>query len=195
MKKNRRDQKRRTILWVILVSFWTFILAVIFSLVSQLLLKNLQSVLISFILLILVIFTGIFFDIIGTAITAADEKPFHSKAAKKIYGAKKGIYLVRDADKIANFCNDVIGDICGIISGSIGAIIIISLAVGVREPGEIYLSIIMTGLVSAITVGGKACGKSMAINNSIEIVLAAARIITTLEKAMFWKNRKQRSDH
>ena len=72
MKKNRRGQKKRTILWVIMVGFWTFILAVIFSLVTQLLLKNLQSVLISFILLILVIFIGIFFDIIGTDITAAD---------------------------------------------------------------------------------------------------------------------------
>jgi CBS domain containing-hemolysin-like protein len=192
LKKNRRGQKKRTILWVIMVGFWTFILAVIFSLVTQLLLKNLQSVLISFILLILVIFIGIFFDIIGTAITAADEKPFHSKAAKKIYGAKKGIYLVRNAEQVANFCNDVIGDISGIVSGSIGAMIIISLAVGVQEPGEIYLSIIMAGVVSAITVGGKAYGKSLAINNSIEIVLAAARIITTLEKALFWKNTKRR---
>ncbi len=192
MKKNKRGQKKGTIFWVILVSFWTFILAVIFSLITQLLLKNLHSILISFILLILVILIGIFFDILGTAITAADEKPFHAKAAKKIYGAKKGIYLVRNAEQAANFCNDVIGDISGIISGSIGAIIIISLAVGVQGPGKLYWSIIMAGIISAITVGGKAYGKSLAINNSIEIILIAARIITTFERVMFWKKRKRR---
>ncbi len=192
MKKNKRGQKRKTVLWVILVSFWTFFLAVIFSLVTQLLLKDLHSVIISFVLLIIVILIGIFFDIIGTAITAADERPFHAKAAKKIFGAKKGIYLVRNAEQVANFCNDVIGDISGIISGSIGAIIIIKLATGIPQPNEIYYSIVMAGIVSALTVGGKAYGKSLAINNSIEIVLSTARLLTAFDKVFFWKNPRRR---
>jgi CBS domain containing-hemolysin-like protein len=192
LKKNKRGQKRKTVLWVILVSFWTFFLAVIFSLVTQLLLKDLHSVIISFVLLIIVILIGIFFDIIGTAITAADERPFHAKAAKKIFGAKKGIYLVRNAEQVANFCNDVIGDISGIISGSIGAIIIIKLATGIPQPNEIYYSIVMAGIVSALTVGGKAYGKSLAINNSIEIVLSTARLLTAFDKVFFWKNPRRR---
>jgi CBS domain containing-hemolysin-like protein len=128
----------------------------------------------------------------GTAITAADERPFHAKAAKKIFGAKKGIYLVRNAEQVANFCNDVIGDISGIISGSIGAIIIIKLATGIPQPNEIYYSIVMAGIVSALTVGGKAYGKSLAINNSIEIVLSTARLLTAFDKVFFWKNPRRR---
>jgi CBS domain containing-hemolysin-like protein len=152
---------------------------------------NLRSIIISFILLIFIIFIGISFDMIGTAVTAADEKPFHAKASKKIYGAKKGIYLVRHADQVANFCNDVIGDISGIVSGIIGAVIIINLALGNPEVNEIYLSILMAGIVSALTVGGKAMGKFLAINKPTDIVFFVARFLTTFDRIYFWRKNKR----
>jgi len=151
----------------------------------------LRSIIISFILLIFIIFIGISFDMIGTAVTAADEKPFHAKASKKIYGAKKGIYLVRHADQVANFCNDVIGDISGIVSGIIGAVIIINLALGNPEVNEIYLSILMAGIVSALTVGGKAMGKFLAINKPTDIVFFVARFLTTFDRIYFWRKNKR----
>ena len=60
---------------------------------------------------------GIVFDIIGVAVTAADERPFHSMAAHKTPGAREALGLIRRANKVSSFCNDVVGDICGIISG------------------------------------------------------------------------------
>jgi CBS domain containing-hemolysin-like protein len=148
-------------------------------------------VIISFILLIFIIFIGIIFDMIGTAVTAAEEKPFHAKASKKIYGAKKSIYLVRHADQVANFCNDVIGDISGIVSGVIGAVIIINLALGNPEVNEIYLSILMAGIISAVTVGGKAMGKFLAINKPTEMVFFVARFLTTFDRIYFWRKNKR----
>jgi CBS domain containing-hemolysin-like protein len=192
LKISKRDQKRRkTFLWVVLVSFWTFFLAIILTWVTRSLIQNVQSIILSFILLIIIIFIGIFFDMIGTAVTAADEKPFHAKAAKKIYGAKKGIFLVRHAEQVANFFNDVIGDISGVVSGVVAAVIIINLALGTPELSEIRLSILLAGIVSALTVGGKAVGKYFAINNPTNIVLFSARFLTTIDRLFFWKKHKR----
>ncbi len=71
---------------------------------------------------------NIFFDIIGIAVTTAKEMPFHAMAANKVEEAKYAIKLVKNASQVSNFCNDVIGDISGIISGSLGATIIFKLA-------------------------------------------------------------------
>ncbi|RJX23636.1 MAG: hypothetical protein C4554_10185 [Dethiobacter sp.] len=191
MRNKRLKRKRKASLWVIIVSLWTFFLAITLTWITRSLLLNLRSIIISFILLIFIIFIGISFDMIGTAVTAADEKPFHAKASKKIYGAKKGIYLVRHADQVANFCNDVIGDISGIVSGIIGAVIIINLALGNPEVNEIYLSILMAGIVSALTVGGKAMGKFLAINKPTDIVFFVARFLTTFDRIYFWRKNKR----
>lgn len=192
MKISKRDKiKRKTHLWVVLVSFWTFFLAIIFTWVTRSLIQNVESVIISFILLIIIIFIGIFFDVIGTAVTAADEKPFHAKAAKKIYGAKRGIYLVRNAGQVANFCNDVVGDISGVVSGVVGGVIIINFAAGVPELSEISLSILLAGIVSALTVGGKAFGKYFAMNHSTNIVSLVARFLTTLDRFIFFFRMKK----
>ena len=72
----------------------------------------------------MIILVGILFDIIGTAVAAAEESALNAKAAKKVPGAREGVYLIKNADKVANFCNDVIGDICGTVSGAIGAALV-----------------------------------------------------------------------
>jgi len=193
LAKNRRERKKKsTFRWVIIVSTWTFFLASIFALFTRYLVQSIPSLVISFIILIMIVLTGIIFDTVGTAVTAADEKPFHAKAAKKKYGAIKGMYLVRNAEQVANFCNDVVGDISGVVSGAIAAVIVINLVASGSSLNEIYVSILLTGFVSALTVGGKAVGKSLAINNSTEIVMFVARLMTTLQRLFIWRINRQR---
>lgn len=190
-EKPKRQKRRENAHWVFSVGIWTFFLAISFTLVTRFLLESFQSIIFSFLLLLLVIVIGIVFDIIGTATTAASEKPFHAKAAKKIYGAKKGIYLVRNADRVANFCNDVVGDILGIVSGVVAAVVIISLVLAHPNLNEIFLSILLTGLVSALTVGGKAFGKTLALKKTTHIVFSAAKMLTTLDNIIFRKKRNK----
>ena len=117
-----------------------------------------------------IVLIGIFFDIIGIAATAADETPFHSMAARKVYGAKHSIRIVRNADRVASFCNDVIGDISGIISGTASTLVIIQFAQSMdilkNSPLEYGINVGFTSLIAALTVGGKAFGKSFAITYS-----------------------------
>ena len=70
-------------------------------------------------ILVLAIFIalGIVFDMIGVAVTAADPKPFHSMAAHGEKGGREAIRLLNMSNKVSSLCNDVVGDICGIVSG------------------------------------------------------------------------------
>lgn len=191
MSKNLRARKKgRTARWTVVISLWTFFLAAVFALVTRSLIISIGSIFLSFVILLFIIMIGIVFDIIGTAVTAAEEKPFHAKASKKIYGAKKGIYLVRRAGQVASFCNDVIGDISGVVSGVIAAVIIVNLTSGNPGADEVLFSILLTGLVSALTVGGKALGKSLAINSPTEVIMAISRLLTTLERVYFWRKKR-----
>ncbi|NLC38001.1 MAG: hypothetical protein GX779_01885, partial [Clostridia bacterium] len=109
------------------IGLGAFFLAIALSFFSQSLLAGITTTLSAFALLIIIILIGIFFDIIGTAVTKASEKFLHAKAARRIFGAKTAIKLVRNAARVANFCNDVVGDISGTLSGAIGAAIVLNL--------------------------------------------------------------------
>lgn len=104
----------------ILVGIGTLFLSIIFSLGSQFLLKFLGSTGLKFILLSVIILIGVLFDIIGVSSAAATESPFHAQAATRKFGAKQAVRIVRNADRVSSFCNDVVGDISGILSGAWG---------------------------------------------------------------------------
>ena len=81
-----------------------------------------------------------------------------------------------DADR----CELVVGDICGIISGATGALIVAHITSGVSAGLKVAVSLLITGLVSALTIGGKALGKTVAINQCTSVVYRVARIMHAL---------------
>ena len=122
---------------------------------------------------------GIVFDMIGVAVTAADPKPFHSMAAHKEKGAREAIRLLQNANQVSSVCNDVVGDICGIVSGSTAAVIVTHLQRDFST-SSVLISIGATALISGITIGGKALGKTVAINQCTSVVYRVARIMHAL---------------
>ena len=125
---------------------------------------------------------GIVFDIIGVAVTAADPRPFHSMAAHREKGAKEALFLLRNASRVSSVCNDVVGDICGIVSGATGAVLV-TLLQRAAGTGSIILSVGVTALISGLTIGGKALGKSFAMNNCTDVVFAAGRFLAVFHRA------------
>ena len=160
--------------WILIVFILTFILSVVFSFVSNVVSTKFPSGVL-FILLLLTIGIGVLFDLIGTAAISANEATFHAKAANKIYGSKKSIELIKNANRTSSICNDVVGDICGIISGALAAGLIIML-----WDTPIFAAII-TAIVSSLTVGFKAIGKKMAIKHADNIVEKVGIIISRIE--------------
>ncbi len=164
------------------MSFFTFFAALLVSIGSEAVMRFLDNMLASFFLLIFIIIIGIVFDTIGTAATAAVTAPFNAQAAKKVLGAKQAVKITQNADVVANYCNDVIGDIAGIVSGALGAAIIFTL-MGTFTYLDLSLTgATMTSFVAALTVGGKAVGKSVAVNNANDIILQVGRIMAWWEK-------------
>lgn len=176
-----------------IVAFFTFFIALLVSLGSEALVRAVNSVIVAIILLLIIIFLGIFFDIIGTAATAANLPPFNARAAKKVFGAKQAVKIIRNNDVVANFCNDVVGDVAGTLSGAIGAGIVLSLGTRLGFVDLILGGAVMTSLIAALTVGGKAVGKSVAVNNANNIIFRVAVIMAWWESITgmeVFKNRR-----
>lgn len=111
-KKEDKDSSKNNIkIWIIQVFIITFILSICFSFLSTIGINKL-SLFPAILLLLFVIFLGVIFDIIGVAVTVANEHEFHAKASKKVKGSKKSIILIKNSSRVANICADVIGDVC-----------------------------------------------------------------------------------
>ncbi len=171
--------KKRAYGWVFKIVVLTFILSISMSLVAE---SFLQSVSLPIAILILLIFilVGITFDTIGISVTAAELKPFVSMSSKKIPGATQAISLIKKADMVSNICNDVVGDICGIISGAMGAIITLSLMQKVESLPKILVAVIISAVIATLTVSGKAFGKIIAMRHSRDITLGVGRVLRIL---------------
>ena len=167
--------------WIIKAFLMTFFIALIFSSTSNFLISKYNNTILLIILCIIFIGIGIIFDIIGTAVLTANEASFHAKSSKKIKGSKEAVKLIKNSSTIASICNDVIGDICGIISGSAGVTITSSLS-NKLNINPLYIGLIITAITASLTIGGKAFFKSIAIKNSNKIVHATAKVLSIFEK-------------
>lgn len=174
-----KDKQNSKYKWLITVFISTFILSLFFNYISTGAISNLDIIPAVFVL-IFVIALGILFDIIGVAVTVADESEFHAMASKKIKGSKCAIKLIRNSAKVANICADVIGDIAGVLSGAISALI--ALKITNKYDLGFNIQFLLSALVASITVGGKAIGKGIAQNHTTKIVSAVSKILSILKK-------------
>lgn len=187
-----KKERNKTIRWVVTIFIVTIFISATISFASTNLLEISPTIL-KFTILLVIIFIGIIFDIVGVAVTSADEKPFHSMAARKVSGAQEAITLLRNAERVSSICNDVIGDICGVISGSASAAIA---AIVIRDFSGSVQQVVMLGmsaLVAGLTVGGKAVGKTYAIRSCTSIVTFAGKVIWFVRSPsrLFRKKRKK----
>lgn len=166
--------------WVIIITSIAFILSLLLSLITTIVLKNV-GITISIIVTFLFILLGIIFDIIGVASTCANREIFHSMASRKINGGKVGVNLIKNASKVSSICCDVVGDICGIISGSAG-VTLVAIIINKTNINELIVSLIITALISSLTIGGKAIGKSVAINKSNEVIKIVSKMLSIFTK-------------
>ena len=185
-----KKERNKTIRWVITIFIVTIIISGTISFASNELM-DVSSVPVAFIVLFVIILIGIIFDIIGVAVTSADEKPFHSMAARKVPGGHEAIYLLRNAERVSSICNDVIGDICGVVSGSAAASISAQVIMNFSgNTGEIIM-LLMSAMVAGLTVGGKAIGKTFAIGSCTKIVSAVGRFIWFFKNIPFLLKKKK----
>ena len=169
MKKVRKKNKKSNTdyNWIIKITLLAFVISLVFSFISETTLPNV-GLFLGIILVFVFIILGVIFDMIGVSVTSSDESKFHSMSARKVRGAKTAVLLKKNAEKVSSFCNDVIGDICGIISGSAGVVIASKLASNLNV-SIFTTSLIVTSIIAALTIGGKALGKGVVIGKVEQI--------------------------
>ena len=188
--ESQKREKRKQIRWIVTVFLVTIFVSGAISLVSEEIMA-VSGIAVAFCILLAIVLVGIVFDVIGVAVTSADEKPFHSMAARKVPGALEAIRLLRNAERVSSICNDVVGDICGVVSGSASATIAAQILVNFEFTWPRVLTLVMSAFVSGLTVCGKAVGKGFAINSSTKIVYGVGKVINFLRQIpkIFHKNK------
>lgn len=177
--KERKNKKQKR--WIVFITILTFFLAMGFNLISELMLNN-QDILVSFIILLAIIGLGIFFDMVGIAVASADITPFNAMASSKLKGSKEAVNIVKNASQVSNICNDVVGDICGIISGATAISIIFQVGQRYDIADTFFITVILNGIVAAFTVGGKAFGKDIALSKTTKIVYRFGYLLSFFSK-------------
>lgn len=175
-KREKIKKEKIDIKWIITIVLITFIISFCLSFIANTTIPNLNLIF-GIIITLVFILIGIIFDIIGVAVTTAEEKVFHSMNSRRVKGASLAVKFKKNADKVSSFCCDVIGDICGVISGAAG-ITIVSILVDKYNFNLLLTGLITTAIISSLTIGGKAIGKSFAINKSDIILYEFAKFIS-----------------
>lgn len=175
-KKEKIKKEKVNVKWITTIVIISFIISFSLSFVSEMTIPNL-SLWLGILITLLFILLGILFDIIGVSVTTAEEAVFHSMNSRKVKGANVAVKFKKNADKVSSFCCDVIGDICGIVSGAAGTTIAAIIS------STFNFSLLFTGLtvaavIASLTIGGKAIGKSFAINKSDIILYEFAKFIS-----------------
>ena len=171
-----KKERNKTIRWVVTIFLTTIFISGAISLISDEIMST-SGIFVAFLILLAIILVGIIFDIIGMAVASADEKPFHAMAARKVPGAREAISLLRNAERVSSICNDVVGDICGVVSGSASATIAAQILSNFEFSWPRVVSLVMSALAAGLTVGGKAIGKTFAVNSATTIVHTVGKII------------------
>ncbi len=184
MKKTKPNYK-----WVRNITIIAFMISLTIGAVTNLFISDLP-LFAAFIVLLFVILLGITFDILGLAVATCTEVSFHAKLTKGHKEYKEAVNLIRNAEKVSSFCNDVIGDIAGVISGGLSAAIAVSVCNIFSTINALAINLTLTAVVACVTVGGKALGKNVAIGRNEEIVDKAAKIIYFF-KTIFKSERKK----
>lgn len=159
----------------LMIAIFTFLIAILVTLSSQTRIQYV-SLFPAVTILLAIIFIGIISDMVGVAATVANETAFNARAAKRVFGARYGLYLVKHGDRVASLMCDIVGDICGTVSGGIGVIIVIRI-INSWGGSQALFNLIIIGLISSLTVGGKAFFKTYGIKKADEIIFFVGKII------------------
>ena len=89
--------------------------------------------------------------------------------------------MKKSAPKVSSLCCDIVGDTCGIISGTATATIAANLS-KIAHVNVLLVTLLSSAIAASLTIGGKAIGKSFAMNKSNIILYEFAKIISIFAK-------------
>lgn len=169
-------------MWPVKILVITLFLSLSFSVLSEVLLSNV-GIAVSVVVIVFLLVVGIISDMIGVATTACSLEPFTAMCSRKVRGARVAMGLVKNAEKVSSICNDVVGDICGILSGAAGASITVKfISENMTNSIQILIAASVSAIIAGLTIFGKAMCKKYAITHCTKIVLGVGKCFSIFSK-------------
>lgn len=161
--------------WILTVTILSFVITIVFSVLSDLVLTK-TGLIVGIITIFVFILLGVIFDMIGIAVASATDRSFHAMASKKVKSTSTAKRLIKNSSKVSSICNDVIGDICNIMSGTATVVVSNNLSTNYNLNHTVTL-LLITSIVAALTIGLKAYGKDIALKNKDYIIMKTSNIL------------------
>ena len=173
--------------WAFKVFILSISLSIIFSLVSQSLLPSL-SPFFSIFVIVFFVFVSVIFDMVAVAFTSINKEQLDK--FKNENGYVMAVKLCERADKVASFGGDVVGDICGILSGAGGVSLVVNM--NIQDTNlNLVVTCLVSSLIAGITIFCKAIMKTYALQNCEQIAIVTGAY---LEASFFNRMRKKRQE-
>lgn len=176
-KNNSSKKENKQMMWSIKILILSFALSILFGILSELLLSE-TGIVMAILIIVIFVVLSIVADMIGVATTAANAQPFRAMISKKVRGAGEALKLLARADRVSSICCDVIGDVCGILSGAAGASIVVKIAVETNSAINIVIASCISAIVASLTIFGKSICKKHAIDKANSIVLSVGKFVS-----------------
>ena len=176
-KKKKHKHGEKAYVWAIKATLISLVLGMVFAFGAELLLSD-TAIAIAVSLIVLLIVLGVLFDMMGLAVASCDPVALRSMASRKVRGAKHALTLSDNAHKVSSVFNDIVGDSIGIITGVCGAALAAELTGDLRGFARIAVAVAVSAVIAALTIGGKAAMKSVAIRYSNRIVLGLGKFMS-----------------
>ena len=172
---------KNTKLWIAKVTLLAFFISLILSIFSELI-QNSNNIFIAITILIIFMALNVLSDMVGLAITSCQiENIENSNFSDKL--KNKCLMLIKNADKVSSIMCDVIGDICGILCGVSGTIIVYMVSKSIEIYSlKIFIGAGMSALIAGLTVFFKAISKNFAVNNAQKIVKKIGNFLLKFSK-------------
>lgn len=179
--------KQNSVRWAFKTFILSICLSIVFSVISQSLFPHLSVILSIFVIVFFVALSTIF-DMVGVAVTSAELQNLKKYEKHKSFAT--AVKLCENTEKISSFCGDVVGDICGILSGAGGVSLVLSM--NITEPNVYFIvTCLNSSLIAGLTIFCKAILKGYAVENAEKVVIKTASILDFSPKNIL-KHRKSK---
>lgn len=193
-KKSKAKAKHSSFFkWPLAVLAISFVISMCFGVLSEISLSN-AGIFVAIVVILVFVFIAIIADMLSVAITACDMKPFRAMASKKVRGAKEAIRLKINADRVASIFGDIIGDVCGILSGAAGATVASAIITDqIAGFWGIVIASLVSAIIAGITISGKAFMKRYSMDHAENIVMKFAKFLSFFHSNKDKKKNKKKS--
>lgn len=175
--------KQNSTRWALKTFILSICLSIVFSVISQSLFPHLSVVMSIFIIVFFIVLSTIF-DMIGVAVTSAELERLKTYENSK--GFDTATKLVLNTEKVSSFCGDVVGDICGILSGAGGVSLVLSM--NITEPDVYFIvTCVISSLIAGLTIFSKAIMKGYAVSNAEKVVIKTAKLLEFSPRTLILK--------